>query len=125
MRWQHGCDKKIITSYKILSITAVHCTEHHHRTKKRSIPNALSLINVNDIRHLKHLAWAIYDGALVMGRRPELTGNLPWWMVLASLHKHIYRGYKDMAHCPPFMLASCDCKEKIKALHHEGWLEAE
>ena len=44
-----GCDKKIVTSYEILSLMVVHCTEHHHGTEKRGMPDALSLINVNDV----------------------------------------------------------------------------
>ena len=32
------------------------------------MPNALSLLNVNDAHHLECLAWAVYDGALLVGR---------------------------------------------------------
>ena len=89
------------------------------------MPDTLSLINVNDVCHLEHLAWAISNGALVMGRRSELAGNLPWWAVLASFYKHIYRGCEEVAHCLPCTLASWDCKERVEALHHKGWLDAE
>ena len=31
------------------------------------MPDALSLLNVNDTRHLEHLTWVAYDGALLVG----------------------------------------------------------
>ena len=125
VRWQWGVNEKIIASYEILCITAMHCTEHRHGAEKKGMPDALSLINMNDACHLKHLTWAVYSGALVVGGQPEFVGNLPWHTVLASLHKHIYRGCEDVVHCLPFMLPSWDCKERVKVLHHEGWLNAE
>ena len=117
--------RKLSHLMEILSLVAVHCRDHCHGTEKRGMPDSLSLINVNDIHHLECLAWAIYDSALIMGRRPVLVGNLPWHTMLASLSKHIYRGHKDTAHCPPFMLASWECKERVEVLHHEGWLDTE
>ena len=120
-----GCDKKIVTSYEILSLAVVHCTECHHGIEKRGMLDALSLINVNNIHHLEHLTWAIYDGALIVGQRPALAGNLPSHTMLASLSKHIYRSHSDVAHFPLFMLASWDCKERLEVLHWEGWLDTE
>ena len=70
------------------------------------MPNALALLNMNDIHHLEHLTWVVYDSTLLVGPRPELLGDHPWCMVLAGLHKHIYRGREDAAHCPPQMLGS-------------------
>ena len=61
------------------------------------MPDALALLNMNDACHLERLAWAVYDGALLVG----LWGDRPWCTVLARLHKHIYRGHNDVAHCPP------------------------
>ena len=43
-------------------------------------------------------------------------------MVLAGLYKRIYRGQEDVAHCPPHMLASWDCQERVEALQREGRL---
>ena len=86
------------------------------------MPDALSLLNVNDAHHLEHLAWAVYDGVLLVGGRPKLPGNHPWCMVLAGLYKHIYRGREDVAHCPPDTLASWDCQERIEALCRGGRL---
>ena len=88
------------------------------------MPDALALLNVNDTRHLKHLAWAVYDGALLVDGWPELPGNCPWCTVLAGLYKHIYRGHEDVAHCPPHMLASWDCQERIEVLHRGGRLSS-
>ena len=86
------------------------------------MPDALSLLNVDNARHLKHLVWAVYDGVLLVGRRPELPGDCPWCKVLAGLYQHIYRGCDDVAHCPPHMLDSWDCQERIEALHRGAGL---
>ena len=93
--------------------------------QRGGVPDALSLINVNDIHHLEHLTWAIYDDALIVGQRPALVGNLPWHTMLDSLGKHIYRGHEDVAHCLPFTLALWDCKERLEVLHREGHLDME
>ena len=71
----------------------------------------------NDTHHLKCLMWAVYDGALLVGRRPELPRNCQWCTVLVGLYKHIYWGCDDVAHCLPYTLASWDCQEKTEALH--------
>ena len=84
--------------------------------------DALSLLNVNNAHHLECLMWAVYDGALLVGEQPELPGNHPWCMVLASLYRHIYRGHEDVAHCPLYTLASWDCQERVEALCREGRL---
>ena len=66
--------------------------------------------------------WAVYNGALLVGGRPELPGNHQWCTVLAGLYKHIYRGRDDVAHCPSYTLASWDCQERTDVLHQEGKL---
>ena len=109
-------DKKVVLTYEILCISSNWCTDWQNRVEKTGIPDALVLLNVNDAHHLECLAWAVYDGALLVGPRPELSGNHPWCMVLAGLHKHIYRGHDDVAHCPPQTLGSWDCQEQMEAL---------
>ena len=99
-------DKKVILAYEILCISANWCTDRQNGIKKTSVPDALALLNVNDAHHLERLVWAVYDGALLVGLQPELSGNCPWCTVLAGLHKHIYRGHEDVAHCLPQMLGS-------------------
>ena len=86
------------------------------------MPDALSLLNMNNTCHLECLMWAVYDGALLVGGWPELPGNCPWSTLLASLYRHIYRGHEDVAHCPPYPLASWDCQERVEALCREGRL---
>ena len=86
------------------------------------MPDALSLLNVNDACHLKRLTWVVYDGALLVGRRPELTRNHQWCTMLVGLYRHIYQGHNDAAHCLPYTLASWDCQERTEALHREGKL---
>ena len=88
------------------------------------MPDTLSLLNVNDTCHLEHLAWAFYDGALLVGRRSELSGNRQWCTGLAGLYKHIYRGHDDAAHCLPYTLASWDCQERTEVLCREGRLSS-
>ena len=88
------------------------------------MPDALSLLNVNDARHLERLMWAVYDGTLLVGGQPELPGDHPWCMVLACLYKHIYRGRDDMAHCPPHTLGSWDCQERIEVLRRGSRLSS-
>ena len=75
------------------------------------MPDALALLKVDDVHHLKRLMWVVYDGVLLVGPWPELSGDHPWCTVLARLHQHIYRGRNDAAHCPPQMLGSWDCQE--------------
>ena len=88
------------------------------------MPDALPLLNVNDVCHLECLVWAVYDGALLVGGQPKLPGDRPWCMVLAGLYKHIYRGRDEAAHCPPHMLGSWDCQERIEALCRGGRLSS-
>ena len=109
----------------MLCLSALRCTERWHGSEKKGMPDALSLLNINDACHLKCLTWAVYDGALLVGRRPELPGNCQWCTVLVGLYRHIYRGHNDVAHCPPYTLASWDCQERTEALHREGKLGSE
>ena len=115
-------DGKLVLTYEILCISANRCTDRQNGGEKTGVPDALALTNVNDVRHLEHLAWAVYDGALLVGLRPKLLGNCPWCTVLAGLHKHIYRGHEDAAHRPPQTLGSWDCQEQIEALQRVGSL---
>ena len=115
-------DEKIIVAYEILCLSTLRCTERWHGSEKKGVLDALSLLNVNDAHHLERLAWAVYDGALLVGEQPELPGNHPWCTVLAGLYRHIYRGHEDMAHCLPYTLASWDCQKRVEVLCQEGRL---
>ena len=86
------------------------------------MPDALALLNVNGIPHLERLTWVVYDGMLMVGPLPELSGDCPWCTVLAGLHQHIYRGHEDVTHCLPQTLGSLDCQEWIEALQRVGTL---
>ena len=119
---QRRADEKIVVAYEILCLSVQQCTEWRHGVEKTSVPDALSLLNVDDARHLERLAWAVYDGMLLVGGRPKLPGDRPWCTVLAGLYKHIYRGHNDVAHCPPHTLGSWDCQERIEALRRGGGL---
>ena len=110
------------SSHEILCISANWCTDQQNGVEKTGMPDALALLNVNDVHHLEHLVWAVYDGMLLVGPWPELLGDRPWCTGLAGLHKHIYRGRNDVAHCPPQTLGSWDCQEQMEALRQVGGL---
>ena len=122
VRKQWSADEKIIVAYEILCLSTLQCTERQHRVERTGMPNALSLLNMNDACHLERLMWPVYDGALLVGGPPKLPGNRPWCTVLAGLYKHIYRGHEDTAHCLSHMLASWNCQERIEALRRGGRL---
>ena len=109
-------------AYEILCPTVLQCTEWQHGLEKQGVSDVLFLQNINDACHLEHLMWAVYDGALLVGRRSELPGDCQWCTILVGTFKHIYRGCDDVAHCPPYTLASWDCQERTEVLHQEGKL---
>ena len=117
-------DEKIVVAYEILCLSTLQCTEWRHGSERMGMPDALSLLNVNDTCHLKHLTWAVYDGALLVGGQPEFPGNHLWCTVLAGLYRHIYRGHEDQALCLLYTLASWDCQERVEVLHREGRLSS-
>ena len=117
-------NEKIVLAYEILCLSMNWCTDWQNGVEKTSMPDALALLNVNDIRHLEHLAWAIYDGALLVAPQPKLQGSHLWCTVLAELQMHIYRGRDDVAHCLPQMLGFWDCQEQIEALWQGGSLSS-
>ena len=98
-------------AYEILCIFTNRCTDRWNGIEKTGMPDALALLNVEDVHYLEHLASAVYDGVLMVGPWPKLLGDLPWCTVLAGLQQHIYRGHDDVAHCPPQTLGSWDCQE--------------
>ena len=93
-------------AYEILCISANCCTNQQNGIKKSGVPDALALLNVEDVRHLEYLMWMVYDGVLLVGPQPKLLGDRPWCTVLAGLQQHICRGHDDAAHCPPQTLGS-------------------
>ena len=117
-------DDKLVLTYEILCISTNRCADQQNGVEKTSMPDALALLSVNEVHHLEHLAWVVYDGTLLVGPWPKLLGDRSWCTVLAGLHKHIYRGCDDTAHCPPQMLGSWDCQEGIEALHRVGGLSS-
>ena len=117
-------DDKLVLAYEILCISTNRCTDRRNGVEKTGVPDALALLKVNEVCHLEGLAWVVYDGMLLVGPQPELLGNRSWCTVLAGLHKHIYRGCDDAAHCLPQMLGSWDCQEWIEALCQVGGLSS-
>ena len=70
-------EHKLMLAYEILCISANCCTDRWNGVEKTSVPDALALLNMNNIRHLEHLTWVVYDGALLVGPWPELSGDHP------------------------------------------------
>ena len=122
VKWQQGTDEKLIVAYKTLYLSAMQCTKQWHGYGKKGMPDALSLLNINNACHLKCLMQAVYDRALLVGEQPELPRNRQWCTVLVGLYKHIYRGHNNGVHCPLYTLASWDCQERTEALRQEGKL---
>ena len=115
-------DERVVLAYEILCISSSRCTDRQNGVEQMGMPDALALLNTEDARHLEHLAWAIYNGALLVGLWSKLLGPQPWCTVLVGLQRHIYRGHEDVAHCPPQTLGSWDHEEWVQALHHVGGL---
>ena len=111
-------------AYEILCLTVLQCTKRWHGSEKHGMPDALFLLNINDACHLECLTCVVYDGALLVGRQPELPGDCQWCTILAGTFKHNYRGHGDAAQSPPYTLASWDCQERTEALCQEGRLGA-
>ena len=121
---QWRADKKIVIAYEILYLSVNRCTDWQHSLEKTGEPDTLALLNMDDPCHLECFTLAVYDGALLLGPWPELPGGHPWCTVLAGLHRHIYRGCDDVAHCLPHMLGSWDCQEWIEVLQRGGRLSS-
>ena len=117
-------DDKLLLAYEILCISTNHCTDQQNRIEKTSMPDTLALLNMEDVQHLKCLVWVVYDGVLLVGLWPELSGNCLWCTMLAGLQQHIYRDHDDVAHCPPQTLSSWDHEERVEALHCVGGLSS-
>ena len=64
---QRGVDERLVVAYEILGLVVLCCTEQRHRSKKHGMPDALSLLNINDACHLECLMWVVYDRALLVG----------------------------------------------------------
>ena len=48
VKWQWGTDEKLVVAYEILYLSTLQCTEWQHGYEKKGMPDALSLLNVND-----------------------------------------------------------------------------
>ena len=78
-------DERVVLAYEILCISSIRCTNRWNGVEQTGVPDTLALLNTEDARHLKRLAWAVYDGALLVGPWPELSGTWPWCTVLVGL----------------------------------------
>ena len=102
-----GINEKIVVAYEIISFVVLHCTD------------TMPLVNLNDTRHLEHLAWAVYNRALCVGNCPELRGECQWCTVLAGIFQHIYKGRNKTAHCLPYTLVSWNCQQRTDVVCEE------
>ena len=60
-------DDKLVLAYEILCISANCYTDQQNGVEKTGMPDALALLNVDDVHRLEHLTWAVYDGILLVG----------------------------------------------------------
>ena len=76
-------DERVVLAYEILCILSIRCTGRWNRVEQMGVPDALALLNTEDARHLECLAWAIYDGALLVGHGQNFLALGPgaqcWW----------------------------------------------
>ena len=77
-------DERVMLAYEILCISSNRCTNRPNGVEQMGILDALALLNTEDARHLKCLAWTVYDGALLVGPWPKLLDPQPWCTVLAG-----------------------------------------
>ena len=70
-------DDKLMLAYEILCISANRCTDRQNGIEKTGVPDALALLNVNDVRHPERLAWAVYDGRTRDGHSHGLSPHTP------------------------------------------------
>ena len=78
-------DERVVLAYDILCISSNRCTDRQNGIEQTGVPDALALLNTEDTRHLKRLAWAVYDSALLVGPWPKLLGPWPWCTMLVGL----------------------------------------
>ena len=119
VKHHRGIDEKLVVAYEILGLAALCCTEHQGWVEKSGMADAMPLVNLNDTRHLERLTWAVYNGALSVGNCSELLEECQWCTMLAGIFKHIYKGHKETARCPPYTLASWDCQQRTEVVCEE------
>ena len=61
---------------------------------------ASTLMDVNDERGIERLVWAVYDGVLLPGEMPELSGYHSGSRIIAGAFSLIYKGKESSKHCP-------------------------
>ena len=79
-------NEKIVITYEILCLSMNRCTDWWHGFKKTGMPEAVALLNMNDA-HLEHLAWAVYDSALLVGplEIQEIALGVRCWLGYISI----------------------------------------
>ena len=75
VKHHRGIDEKLVMVYEILGLTTLCCMECQGGVEKQGMPDAILQINLSDTHHLECLAWAMYNGALLVGSQPELPGD--------------------------------------------------
>ena len=74
-----------------------------------------TMMDVHDEVYLECLVWVVYDGTLLPGDAPMLSGSQDLSHVLAGTYKHIYQEARDSNHCPLCTTASFDCQQRGRA----------
>ena len=87
----------------MFSFASDRCTEWCDRRPKPqhdTFGSAMPHIIRGDIRSLKRLAWAIYNGMYILGSQQTLSGPHDWACILDKIMTHIYHGRMLCEHCP-------------------------
>ena len=76
-----------IVVWEILHIAQHHCTEwcRGEKVMGHTLGDAYFHVDFWDVAGLEQLTWAIYDGAFILGRVPELSGYQDWDCIVAGI----------------------------------------
>ena len=61
--------------------------------------SASTLMDVNDELSIERLVWVVYDGVLLPGKMPKLSGQHSWSQIIMGTFTLIYKGKKNCDHC--------------------------
>ena len=112
-------DPQHVVAHEILSFALLHCMEQCQGSPMDpclTVREASTMMDVHDEVYLECLVWVVYEGALLPGDAPALSGSQDWSCVMARTYKHIYRGVSNSDHCPLCTVASFDCWQRGRAM---------
>ena len=102
-----------VVAHEILSFALLHCTEQRGKpiNPHKTCGDASTMVDVDDEKGLKWLAWAIYDSVLLPRDPLQLQGQHDWVQIMAGTYCLVFWGEYDFDHCPLCTTASFDAKQ--------------